>query len=182
MKAFVVFWILNYVAIGDSCPMTSLTPENHLAHFQNFGDTASLLRFVSQSGRDMPSYQEAINGLSPVFEYMSAGFQPNYKELDLDGLRRHGSEIEEILRWMADSPKANMKTVALNLMGYLGWETFRPLLEQSLSSKSQWERLTAIQSIGKVKDDWAAETLTAISADADPLVRKEVAQALSTNH
>jgi HEAT repeat protein len=149
-----------------------------LAHFQDYGDVASLLSFVRQTSRNPQPYVESIETLAPVFTALSHGERPNYQSLDVGALRERKTEVSAIIRWMAGSKKANMKTRALELMGVLGWDEYRPDLEASLGSDKEWIRQTAIAALEEVLSPWAADLLRAATNHPDPQTRKRASEAL----
>lgn len=95
-----------------------------LRHFQDFGDTGSLLNFVKATGRDTEKYGKALSIMAPVFEALSLGLQPAYDELKLDAMEQSVTEVANILEWMAQSSKADMQDAATEIMRRLGWKQF----------------------------------------------------------
>ncbi len=152
--------------------------EHHLQHFQDFGDTNSLLDFVRADGRDARKFQKVIELLASVFEALSFGVRPLYNNIDRNALRLHTTEVENIIKWMADSNKADMKTVAIELMGFLGWESFVPRLERCLLSEFKWERLTAIKALEQMGSERAIEILRVAIDDSEPEICEAVREAL----
>jgi HEAT repeat protein len=101
-------------------------------------------------------------------------------ELDRVGLRRHEAAAVDILVWLSESPKADLKTAAIELMGALGWESFLAPLERALSSPTSWEREAAIGSLAKLPGRRAAELLGRAADDADRVVRAAAQRALES--
>lgn len=87
-------------------------PQNYLQHFQDFGDTESLLEFIKAGGSDTNRYREVVRILTPVFDTLSVGLQPAYNELNQEMLEQNRTEVENILEWMAQSNKADMQAAA----------------------------------------------------------------------
>jgi hypothetical protein len=179
--SYIIFLIFPQLIIWCTDNMTLCEDKTHLEHFQNFGDTNSLLEFIKKSGRNEQNYKEAIINLSPIFESLSMGIQPPYKKLDQNALQRRSPEVGKIVKWMAESRKADMKTTAIELMGFLGWKTFNSYLKRSLSSEIKWERLAAIKALAQIPSKWAIELLRSIAKDPDPEIRKAVQQELKQN-
>lgn len=97
--------------------------NDNLRNFQDSGDVSSLLKFIEASGRDTEKYREAVGILAPVFKALSFGIQPEYGELDFPAAQGRLTEIQDIIKWMADSPKADMQHAAKALGAWLSSET-----------------------------------------------------------
>ncbi|HEX9988837.1 MAG TPA: HEAT repeat domain-containing protein [Chloroflexia bacterium] len=158
--------------------MTSIGSEGYLNGFQETGSLDSLFEYVRASKRDEQRYREAADALAPIFEALQFGEQPQYDRLDANALRARMSEVEDIATWMAHSSKADLKSTGLELMGFLGWDSFLSCLEESASSEADWERLTAINALAQVPTPRAAEALKAALEDSDPQVRRAAKRAL----
>ncbi len=88
------------------------------------------------------------------------------------------SEVEDILKWMADSEKADIKVTAMQVMGFLGWESFITYLSQCLSSGIKWERLAAIGALGEIPSEQSLDALRVVVEDPDPEIRTATGAAL----
>ncbi|MCZ7406264.1 MAG: HEAT repeat domain-containing protein [Candidatus Methanoperedens sp.] len=152
--------------------------ERNLQNFQDYGKTGNLLEFVRASGLNVQKYRDALDALGSIFESLSFGEQPIYRNLDLNALQERKTEVKDIVNWMADSNKADMKTVAIELMGFLGWESFVSRLERCLLSEFKWERLTAIKALEQMGSERAVEILRVAIEDSDPEIREAVRKAL----
>lgn len=108
--------------------MNSEIRNHDLEGFQEFGDVSSLFDFVRTTGREGEKYRDALDGLKLVFDAQEFGLRPSYQDLDLDVLGHRKAEITDIVTRMAGSSKADIKTRAIELMGFLGWEPFLSLL------------------------------------------------------
>lgn len=159
--------------------MSSRITDEFLERFQASGSTHSLLEYVRASKLDEPKYQNAIEVLAPVFEGLQFGERPQYYSLNIDALRQQREEVENVVRWMAGSNKADVKSAAIELMGILGWESFFPDLEQSVASAATWERIVAITALGQMSSIQAAEVLESATKDPDPQVSQAAHRALS---
>jgi len=156
----------------------TVVDDQGLQRFQDAGDVESLLKFVETTGKAPRNYQEAANSMAPIFQAISSGRPPAYDQLDRETLRHRMSEVEEILKWMADSKKAEIKATAIQVMGFLGWESFIPYLSQCLCSGIQWERLAAISALGEIPSERALDALRAVVEDPDPEIRAATGAAL----
>lgn len=139
--------------------MSDGEPELMLAEFKESGDTKSLLAFVEQSGRNLEAFKKVVHGLGAVFDSLSFGEYPNVDEIDVGLLAQNAAAVESVVKWMAESKKADMKSAALDLMGRLGWESFKPDMVRSLSSENEWERTTARNALKRIKSQWATELM-----------------------
>ena len=159
--------------------MTSTTGKHDLEQFQDSGDINSLLRFVRAEGKDQDKYKDAVGHLKLVFDAQMFGVRPIYENLDRVALRQCMAEVTDIVGWMASSDKADLKIRAIELIGFLGWEPFLPLLEQHLASEAKWERLTAISALGQIASARAVTILTAVTDhDPDPEIRTAAQRAI----
>jgi hypothetical protein len=141
----------------------------------------SLLSYIQATGKNMSEYGEVLEALAPVFGPLSFGEHPRYQDLDRSRLQERMDETVNVVNWMADSGKADIKASAIQLMGFLGWEPFISRLEQYLSSETQWEHLAAIEALGQTASRRAIEALRVIAVDADPEIREAVRRASTTN-
>src|SRR5258705_2093699 len=115
---------------------------------QAVADFDSLLNSARANGEDVERYKAALADLSPVFDALSFGWRPIYQDLDVGALSRRMPEIIGIVRWMAASQKADLRTRAIELMGFLGWQSFGPDLRRHLSAEAASERAAAIAADG----------------------------------
>jgi hypothetical protein len=153
--------------------------EQDLERFRESGDPESLLLSIQAQGKNQASYADALNQLQPVFEALKFGLRPLYKDLNSIALQRRMAEVTAIVAWMAGSQKADMKTIAIELMGHLGWQSFRPLLELHAVAPQKWEQLTAIAALGQVASEWAKALLGTIAeSNPDAEVRAAAQRAL----
>lgn len=153
--------------------------EQDLKRFQEQGDIDSLLRFVQATGRTVDEYEAASNDLKPIWEALSFGWRPTYQDLNLVNLRRREAAVSDIVIWMAGSGKADMKTMAIELMGFLHWKSFVTPLRQHLSSDAVWTRIAAVGALGQFADDWTLEIFRALAgSDPDPGVRRAASELL----
>jgi hypothetical protein len=153
---------------------------NGLEHFEQYGDAGSLLQFVREGGGSLERYEHAIEALAPVFEGLTHGERPSYERLDRDRLTALKPEVEQIVRWICASNKADIMTRGIELMGVLGYESFAASLESYVLSKVRWQRLTAIAALGSFPGKRAAELINIVAADPDPEVRAEALRAAKT--
>jgi hypothetical protein len=97
------------------------TIEDHLRHFQDYGDRSSLELFIRASGLDLEKYLPALDSLAPVLAAVAFGEHPNYERINKAALEQRPSEVKQILTWMSASDKANMRAAAIGLMRMLGY-------------------------------------------------------------
>jgi hypothetical protein len=153
--------------------------EAGLRVFRETGRTEALLDFVRRSGRPTHRYEQVLNALAPVLEPMSFGEHPRYEELDKELFESYRAETTDIVEWAAGSRKADLKSVALSLMGALGWPQFIPELSRSLDSSANWERHVAISALGQMRDGRAFELLRSALGHPDPDTRRAAHAALA---
>ena len=139
----------------------------------------ALHRALHASGKDPALYERAIQALLPVLEPLSFGEHPRYDQVDLLHARAAPEEIEGVVRWMAASDRADLRTAGLTLMGTLRLIDLRPELLQVLASGSVWERVTAAGALAEMLDDSARAALRAHRHDPTPEVRAAVRSALA---
>ena len=161
----------------DSPPTT-----DPLQVFQSSGRKEDLLAYLRATGRKPDEHSAAIDALGLALEPPSFGLRPAVRVPDREGLVKHAAATTEILAWLSASPKADLKTAAMELMGSLGWDAFIPALERSLSSSAVWERIAAIQSLALVPGQRAADLIRGAAGDADPAVRAAAHRALDSHH
>ena len=149
----------------------SETGGQDLERFQDSADPDGLLRHVRRAGKDPQKYQEAVNALAPVFDALAAGKKPSYEGLGRGRLRARPDEVGDILRWMAESRRAEMRISALELMGVVADESFVADLARHISAEGKTERLAAIASLGETGSERAVEALKAVMRDPDPEIR-----------
>lgn len=99
--------------------MDSSDSAAQLRRFQDFGDTNSLLEYVRLTGRDTGRYKAALQVLDSVFEPLSHGEHPRYRDLDRQHLRDYAAEVRFIAGCMAASGKADMQDSAAELLRLL---------------------------------------------------------------
>jgi hypothetical protein len=143
---------------------------HHLKAFQSSGRKEDLLACLQAEGRDPADHLAAFEGLEEALRPLFFGLRPAPEDLDRRRLGEHATATTEILHWLAGSPKADLKTAAIELMGGLGWETFVPHLERALSSPASWERMTALRSLARLPGSRAAELVRRAVDDPDPAV------------
>lgn len=130
-----------------------------------------LLAFVRASGRDLGPFEHAARSLDPVLHPLLFGFQPARERLDREALITVAGPTAEILGWLADSRKADLREAAIGLMGALGWESFLPRLEQALVAPNAWERAAAVKALAKVGTARTRSLLVRALDDPDPAIR-----------
>lgn len=150
-----------------------------LERFQEHVDGEALLRFVQSIGRQEEPYRTALRDLKTVLEAVSFGWRPAYDDLDWAALERHADLIADIVEWMAGSPKADMTSAAIELIGRLRWPRFVPVLRRHLSSDEGWQRVVTIVALGRFADEETLEMLrSAAERDPDPEARNAARQQL----
>ena len=130
-----------------------MASSNHkclLQACQDLGCPECLPEFVQVSGREVQKYPEVVDLPVPVFEGLLFRIQPSYEGMEGRDLYERMAKVEELVRGMADSRRADMTTIALDPMGFPGWEALRSNLEGSFASELKWERLTAVGALGRV--------------------------------
>lgn len=156
--------------------MDPSSPTRHLEAFKRLGRREDLLAYVGARGGNPDPYAAAIDALRAALEPLAFGLRPALGALDRESLREHAAATTEILDWLADSPNADLKTAAMEVMGSLGWEAFVPRLERALSAAPSWERVAAIDGLAKLPGRRAAELVRRAVDDPDPAVRSAARQ------
>lgn len=159
--------------------MTNGDAEHYRQRFLDAADTESLLEFVRLTGGDEQAYGEAVRLLAPVLEPLAFGEQPRYASLTPEALGRRRAEVEQIVQFLADSPKADARAAAVGTMAQLGWQTFTRRLAQLLASEVHWERLGAVEALGRIGGQPAIELLISAASDRNPEVSAAARRALA---
>jgi hypothetical protein len=94
-------------------------PLAQLRHFQENGDTNSLMEYVRLIGKDAARYAIALRVLTPIFDPLGHGESPRYHDLDRQRLHDYEAEIRFIASCMAGSEKADLKGAASELRDLL---------------------------------------------------------------
>ena len=152
---------------------------DRLREFQTTGSRDRLLAYVDASGRDREHFERAWAGLEPVLRPLGHGFQPAVGQLDVEALEAVAEPTAEILEWLADSPKADLREAAFRLMGALGRDRFLPRLALALSSPAAWERSAAVAALATQGTVRARALLARALDDPDAAVATAARRALA---
>jgi HEAT repeat protein len=136
------------------------------------------LAYVSALRGDASRYAVAMDALEEVLRPLWFGLAPAVGRLDPARLEPLTTPVVDILSWLADSDKADLKTAAIALMSALGWETFLPRLNRSLRSSFVWERAAAVDALARIGTPAAHTLLRSIGDDPDPAIRAAIRQAI----
>ncbi len=145
--------------------------------FQETANLRSLIEFARASGRDAKGYERVADGLEPVLGPLRLGEHPRYGEVGTAELEREVGATCDIVRFLAASPKADLRVAGLTLMGILGWDEFIDDLSDAARSPEQWERLTAIDALARAGSALSFGVLDALREHSDPETRDAVAAA-----
>jgi HEAT repeat protein len=154
----------------------SASGEPNLRRFQETGEMASLLAHVRQSGEDAPMFEQAIARLAPVLDPIAFGEHPRLDAVSEADLQPVAAQVIAILGWMLDSPKANLRDAATDLMGALGWETFLPTLTARFATGATADRVAALRALSRMPQAQAHYIVHEAGTDPDPEVRAESAR------
>jgi hypothetical protein len=91
-----------------------------------------------------------LGGLRTIFDSLSFGEQPDFDALDRDALRQLTPEIDFLVRAMAGSPAADLRTAGYHLMGVLDSPSFVPDLRAASASPLEWERIEAARALARM--------------------------------
>lgn len=153
--------------------------EKYRLHFQRYGDVESAIKFVSvqQKGKEN-TYKEMFSLLKPIFEALSLGIQPQYELINKIDLLEFKFEVMNVIHWMMDSDRADMKTTAIDLMGYLGNEDYIQMLLECLSSAEEWIRIHTVKALTHFEGMEAMEALIKALDDHSIQVKRAAVQGL----
>ena len=159
--------------------MPSADAETQLREFQETGNVNRLLDFVRASGRDPETYGQVLAALAPVFEPLAHGEHPRYDDLNPAEFAPNADVAAEVLRWAAASDRADLRSAALGAMGTLGWDAFTADLQAATRSPDAWERVAAIEAIGRTRSRHARQILEGLRDHPDAQAREAVRAALA---
>ncbi len=137
-----------------------------------------MLAYVNALHRDARPYGAAMDALEGVLRPLSFGLRPDLLLVDENLLRQSAAAVVDILSWLADSEKADLKTAAISLMGVLGWESLLARMERSLQASPTWERAAAVEALARMGTPRARALLRGAEQDPDPAVRAAIRRAL----
>ena len=152
--------------------------DDDLSRFQRLGDREALLAHGRSLSYPEARLRAALDQLQPVFASLSFGEQPQYGNLDRARLHEHQPEISFVVRSMAESEAADLKTAGFHAMGVMDWQPFIPALQEALKSGQEWERLEAARALARMSHPEVRVILEAARPDPEPAVRNAVREAL----
>jgi HEAT repeat protein len=152
--------------------------SNLLSRFQQLGDLEALAAHGRALGYDEARLRGAIDVLRPVFARLSFGEQPDYGSVDRRRLREHEWESALIVRCMADSDRADLRSAGLQLMGVMDSSVFLDDLGQAMASNRDWERIESARALGRMSLPSASSILESAIDHPDPPTRRAVREAL----
>ena len=98
-------------------------PESDLLlRFQLHGDLDALVAFGASLGYDEGALRSSLALLRPILDDVSVGKQPRYGALDRMRFLEHRNEAQFVLRMMAGSQAAPVRSAATHLIKALGLE------------------------------------------------------------
>lgn len=98
-------------------------PESDLIlRFQLHGDLDALVAFGASLGYGEGALRSKLELLRPILEDASVGKQPRYDALDRTRFLEHRNEAQFVLRMMAGSRSAPVRSAATHLIKALGLE------------------------------------------------------------
>lgn len=155
-----------------------MTRQPDLARFHHQLDSEALVAAGVAQGLSEPRLRACVEGLKPIFDSLSFGEQPAYEQLDRAALTRLTPEIAFVVRAMAQSPTADLRTAGLQIMGALDSPAFIPDLQAGLESAQEWERIEAIRALGRTTQPEARTLLLSASSHPEPQIHQAAATAL----
>ncbi len=117
---------------------------------QHQPDIEALIEQGIERGLSEAKLRASAAGLKPIFDSLSYGEQPAYERLDRVALAKLQPEIAFVVRSMAQSPAADLRTAGFHVMGVLDSESFIPDLQAGIGSAQEWERVEAIRALGRM--------------------------------
>lgn len=155
-----------------------MTKPPDLARFHHQLDTEALVAAGVTQGLSEPRLRACVEKLKPIFDSLSFGEQPDYQQLDRVALTRLTPEIAFVVRAMAQSPTADLRTAGLQVMGALDSPAFIPDLQAGLESAQEWERIEAIRALGRTTQPEARTLLLSAGNHPELQTRQAAASAL----
>jgi hypothetical protein len=149
-----------------------------LSRFQRLGDREALIAHGRSLGYPEARLRAAVDQLQPVFASLNFGEQPLYENLDRDPLGGLQPEISFVVRSMAESEAADLRTAGFHVMGVMDWQPFIPTLQEALESGREWERIEAARALARMSHPKVRAILEAARRDPKPVVRNAVREAL----
>jgi HEAT repeat protein len=161
---------------------TASQPPNDspaLTRFQRQADTEALIAHGVSQGLSEAKLRACIVRLEPVFQSLRFGEQPPYEQLDRAALLSSQPEIEFVVRSMAQSSAADLKTAGFHVMSMLDLKSFIPDLQAGLASSEQWERVEAVRALGSMNRPEVRAILLSAAKHPELQTRRAAAEALN---
>jgi HEAT repeat protein len=117
--------------------------------FLRLPEVNALVTAGVSAGLSKAAILRCLRGLRTIFDSLSFGEQPDFDALDRDALRQL-PEIEFVVRAMAASPAADLRTAGYHVMGVLDSPSFVPDLREASTSPVEWERIEAARALARM--------------------------------
>lgn len=154
-------------------------PESDLIfRFQLHGDLEALVAFGKSLGYEERGLRASLEALQNVFESVSRQEEPDYANLDRSLLLAHQNEAFFVIRMMASSYNAGIKTAAFHVMGALNSEEFIADLGRALASDQDWARIEAIRALGRMSHSEVRSVLEEATGHPDVNTRRAAQEVL----
>jgi HEAT repeat protein len=144
----------------------------------HFGDIHSLIEQGVARGLSDARLQASLKTLRPIVDSLGFGEQPHYDQLDPAKLKALEPEMGFIIRSLAKSPAADLKTAAYHLIGVLDSTSLMPLLRAGVESAQEWERVEAVRALARMSSPEARTILLSATGHSDPQTRRAAEGAL----
>ncbi len=118
--------------------------------FLRLPEVSALVTAGVTAGFSKAAILRCLRGLRTIFDSLSFGEQPDFDVLDRDALRQLTPEIDFVVRAMAGSPAANLRTAGYHVMGVLDSPSFVPDLRAACTSPLEWERIEAARALARM--------------------------------
>lgn len=156
-------------------------PSDEVANPTRFDSLNDLERVIAQGkaeGLSEEKLRACLAALKPIFDGLSFGEQPPYQSLDKASLAKLEPETGFVVRSMARSRAADLKTAGYQVMGVLDSTSFIPDLVAGLESEQEWERVEVARALGRMDHPESRAILLTTSEHADPQTRRAATEAL----
>jgi hypothetical protein len=158
----------------------SVNEPDLLIRFQRHGDVEALIAYGQALGHSEARLRAVVSLLQPIFESLSFGEQPHFENVDREQLLAQQPEISFVTHAMAASEAADLKTAGFHLMGVLDLEPFIHHLRNALLSSHEWERIEAIDALGKMTHPEVRSILESATTHSDPATSEAARKALES--
>ena len=155
-----------------------LVEDDELRRFQGHADIEALLLHAAAKGYDADEIRSVLTILDGIFSSLSFGEHPNYDSLDHSGLKAHVNGAAFVAVAMVGSERADLQSAGLQVFGLLDDQRYKDVLVEALHSEDTWQRLSAIEALGRMSAVFAQPELEVMAQHEDLVTRRAASKTL----